>query len=84
MIATNVLQSRWWFNKVLIEESGINLENFMKDFSVNSAFILIQLEPICICVFDLLDDVLKLMDVYFRYFSSDQEFGIAWREFKSI
>ncbi|GKC13114.1 hypothetical protein Tco_1009896 [Tanacetum coccineum] len=72
------------FNKVLVEKSGKNLENFTKDFHINSKLFLIQLELICICVFDLLDGVPELMHVYFRDFSSDQEYRIAWREFKSI
>ncbi|GKG04107.1 hypothetical protein Tco_0314494, partial [Tanacetum coccineum] len=38
-----------------------------------------ELEPVCICIFDLLDGVPELMHVYFRDFSSDQEYRIAWR-----
>ncbi|GJQ95894.1 hypothetical protein Tco_0007033 [Tanacetum coccineum] len=56
-----------------------DLENFTKEFSVNTALFLIQLESVCICIFDLLDGVLELMHVYFRYFNSDQECGISWR-----
>nr|GEZ87843.1 hypothetical protein [Tanacetum cinerariifolium] len=33
---------------------------------------------------DTPNGVPELMHVYLRYFSSDQECGIAWREFKSI
>ncbi|GJT15285.1 uncharacterized mitochondrial protein-like protein [Tanacetum coccineum] len=54
-----------------------DLENFTKDFSVNTTLFLIQLESVCICIFDLLDGVPELMHVYFRYFSSDQEYRIA-------
>ncbi|GJY43449.1 hypothetical protein Tco_0431662 [Tanacetum coccineum] len=66
-------------------KSRTNMENFTKtNFRVNLELLLIQLELICIGVFDLLDGVPELMHVYFRDFSSDQECRIAWREFKSF
>ncbi|GJU20999.1 hypothetical protein Tco_1154341 [Tanacetum coccineum] len=38
-------------------ENQTDLENFTKDFSINSAFLLIQLEVVCICISDLVDGV---------------------------
>ncbi|GJX24739.1 hypothetical protein Tco_0231035, partial [Tanacetum coccineum] len=72
------------FNKILVREFRTDLDNFKKDFSVNPTFFIIQLELVCICVFDLLDGVPELMHIDFRNFSSDQESEIACREFKSI
>ncbi|GJR22387.1 hypothetical protein Tco_0970914 [Tanacetum coccineum] len=72
------------FNKILVRESGTDLEDLTKYFSVNSELFLIQLELVCIYIFDLLDGVPELVHVYFRNFSSDQESGITGREFKNI
>ncbi|GKF36051.1 hypothetical protein Tco_0112809, partial [Tanacetum coccineum] len=60
-----------------VGEFGKNLKDFMKYFSVNLALLLIQLESVCICIFDLPDGVPELMYVYFRDFNSDQECGIT-------
>ncbi|GKA93024.1 hypothetical protein Tco_0815010 [Tanacetum coccineum] len=68
-----------WCNKVLAANSGTYLENFMKDFRINSELLLIQLEPISIYVFKLLDGVPELIHVNFRDFSSDQKCRIARR-----
>ncbi|GKC24017.1 hypothetical protein Tco_1026167 [Tanacetum coccineum] len=75
---------RFWNDKILVVKSGTKLKNFMKDFSVNSAFLLIKLETVCICISDLFDGVPELMHVDLRDFSSDQEHGITMSEFESI
>nr|GEV82112.1 reverse transcriptase domain-containing protein [Tanacetum cinerariifolium] len=72
------------FNKILVRESGTDLVDLTKYFSVNSELFLIQLELVCICIFDLVDGVPELMHIYFKNFSSDQESEIAGREFKNI
>ncbi|GKB11142.1 hypothetical protein Tco_0845065, partial [Tanacetum coccineum] len=72
------------FNKVLVRESGTDLEDLTKYFNVNSKLLLLQLELVCICIFNLLNGVPELMHIYFRNFNSGQESGIAGREFKNI
>ncbi|GKF89531.1 hypothetical protein Tco_0263494, partial [Tanacetum coccineum] len=66
-----------------VRESRTDLEDLTKYFSVNSELSLIQLELVCICIFDLLDGVPELMHIYFRNFSNDQESMIAGSEFKN-
>ncbi|GJT67975.1 retrovirus-related pol polyprotein from transposon TNT 1-94 [Tanacetum coccineum] len=56
----------------------------MKYFSVNSAFLLINLETVCIRISDLFVGVPELMHVDFRDFSSDQECIITRSEYESI
>ncbi|GKD95230.1 hypothetical protein Tco_1375067 [Tanacetum coccineum] len=71
------------FNKILVGESWINLEDLKKNFSINSELLLIQLEPVCICIFDLLDCVPELMHIYLGNFSSDQKSWISWENLRA-
>ncbi|GJS00998.1 hypothetical protein Tco_0317506 [Tanacetum coccineum] len=80
-----ISSSRKQVHKYWFKESGTDLDGSHEHFSRSySELLLIQLELVCIGIFDLLDCIPESMHIYFRHFSGDQENGIAGREFKNI